>query len=106
MAYGAAILQGHGGAPELPPEVAHVWAMFCDLSAARGHMVPISYQEIEAYGRLTHNPPTPWEIEQIKALDAIALGIWAKGPSKRRTSANGADARSIDRVLDRVGRRG
>lgn len=106
MAYAAAMLQGRRGAPSLPPEVAPIWAMFCDMSAARGHMVPISYQEIEAYGRLTGAPLTPWEVEQIRALDIVALGIWAKGPSKRRTSANGADPRSIDRVLDRVGRRG
>jgi len=108
MAYGAGMIEGRRGVPELPREVEHVWSMFCDLSAARPASSPISYREIEAYGRLTCNMPTPWEVDQIKRLDAMALEIWARKttgkPTRSRTA--GTDAAGIDRVLNRVSRDG
>lgn len=108
MEHGAAVLQERRTIPDCPHEAAHVWSMFADLSSARGHMVPISYSEIEAYGRLTGQQPSPWEVEQIKALDGLALRIWSEKATKKapRDRAAGNDAVGIDRVLGRASRNG
>lgn len=109
MAYGAGVLEGRPGLPEPPRETLHVWGMFADLSQARGPSQPISYSEMEAYGRLTGMMPTPWEAEQIKRLDAIALETWAKQAKSKggaRDRASGRDSEGIRRVLSGAARRG
>lgn len=63
--------------PALPEMGAQVWSWFSELCAARTHHEgganPIGYAEIEAWARLTHRVPQPWEIEWLRALDRIWL---------------------------------
>jgi len=37
--------------------------------------LPISYQEIDAWQRMTQNTLLPWEIEAVKRLDAVYLRV-------------------------------
>ena len=108
MAYGAAVLQGHRAPPSLPVEAESAWHAFQMLSSARGAMQPIGWQDIDAYCRLTGDDLSPWDIEQVRALDAMALQIWndkaRKGPTRTRSAGN--DAAGIDRVLSRAARHG
>lgn len=62
---------------ELPSAVAHVWAWFCELSAARtsnGYGAdPITFGDIDAWARLTRLSPTPWEVALIRRIDSAIL---------------------------------
>ncbi|WP_442800903.1 phage tail assembly chaperone [Shinella pollutisoli] len=64
----------------LPPwDGRHVWDWFQDLMATRQvgmDECPISYQEIEAYCRLTDTLMRPWEVKAIVSL------FWALKTSK------------------------
>lgn len=108
MAYGAAVIQGHRPPPSLPVEAASAWHAFSALSNARGAMQPIAWADIDAYSRLTGDALSPWDIEQVRALDIMALSIWAEQAGKKPTRSRvaGTDAAGIDRVLGRVGRHG
>lgn len=68
--------------PPCPEALAHVMAWFLDLHQARGSSgfgpVPISYEAIDAWNRLTGAAARPWEVALIRRLDQIWLGLWAK----------------------------
>lgn len=106
MAFGAAVIQGHRAPPPLPAEAVGTWQAFQALSSARGAMQPIGFQDIDAYCRLTGDELSPWDIDQVRALDVMALQIWADKATKKPTKSRvaGTDAAGIDRVLGRVGR--
>jgi len=59
----------------LPPALAHVWAWFCELSGARGagmySLAPITFQDIEAWARLTGHRPSPAEVGLLRQLDDV-----------------------------------
>ena len=65
--------------PEFPELLEHVWTAFLLLNNTRGQgfsgPLPISYQEIDAWQRMTQNMLLPWEIEAVKRLDAIYLRV-------------------------------
>lgn len=108
MAYGAAVIQGHRAPPPLPVEGQSAWHAFQALSSARGAGQPIGWQDIDAYCRLTGDELSPWDIDQVRALDSMALPIWAEQAGKKpmRSRAAGTDAAGIDRVLGRAARNG
>lgn len=80
--------------PDLPGCVAHVWAWFCELSAARTSngwgANPITFPEIDAWARLTRSEPTPWEIGLIRRIDAAILPKINKTGSKQEIAATDA----------------
>lgn len=109
MEYGAAAIAQRPSLPDAPVETAHVWVMFTDLSNARSVNEPISYQDIEAYGRITGMMPTPWEAGQIKRLDGMALQHWAEQATKEgraKSRASGRDPDGVRNVLRGAARRG
>lgn len=63
--------------PQFPELMEYVWSAFISLHSARGQgfngPLPISYQEIDAWQRMTKNTLLPWEIEVVKRLDAVYL---------------------------------
>jgi hypothetical protein len=63
--------------PQFPELLEYVWTAFLLLNHTRGQgfngPVPISYQEIDAWQRMTQNTLLPWEIEAVKRLDAVFL---------------------------------
>jgi hypothetical protein len=65
--------------PEFPDEVLHVWSAFLLLNQSRSQgfngPLPITYQEIDAWLRLTNNRLFPWEIEVVKKLDAVYMRV-------------------------------
>jgi hypothetical protein len=70
----------------MPECLEHVWRAFCDLAATRQSGMapcPITYQEIEAYRRLTLSDLTSWEVSLIRRLDLAALSS-AAGEAKPR----------------------
>ena len=68
--------------PEFPELLEYVWAAFLLLNQTRGQgfngPLPISYQEIECWMRMTQNTLLPWEIEAIKRLDSVYLKVVSK----------------------------
>ena len=62
-----------------PQLMSHVWSAFCVLSNSRtagfSGPNPITYEEIKAWKELTETPIAPWEIEAIKSLDTVYMGI-------------------------------
>lgn len=63
--------------PPLPEGGEHLFDWFLELSAARGAGMSgplgISYSELLAWSRLTGRRPAPWEVEILRALDAVFL---------------------------------
>ncbi|MFE1598183.1 phage tail assembly chaperone [Methylobacterium sp. ID0610] len=56
----------------MPPGGAHLWEMFWELEETRQAgwgPLPITYREIEAYGRLMGGLPLPWEVRVLLAMD-------------------------------------
>jgi hypothetical protein len=70
--------------PPLPPAAEHVYRWFGELSSARGSSgfapAVIGYLDIAAWASLTGQQPTPWEVECLRALDALFLKIHAPAP--------------------------
>lgn len=68
--------------PDFPELMEYVWTAFLLLNQTRGQgmngPLPISYQEIESWMRMTDNRLLPWEIEAIKRLDAVYLKVVSK----------------------------
>ncbi|MFB1482273.1 hypothetical protein [Corallococcus sp. RDP092CA] len=64
-------------APPLPDALAHVWGWFAELSNARGASAftlnPISFQDMAAWGRLSGNRPSPFEVQLLRRLDEVFL---------------------------------
>lgn len=64
----------------LPAEVEYLWQWFVALSDTRQAGMaanPLTFSEIEAFGRLTLNRPTAWEVDVLRRLDRAVLGVWA-----------------------------
>lgn len=76
----------------LPWAGAHVVLWFNEIALGRQFSMagplPLSYQEIEAWGRLNGRRLLPWEVRAIKKLDRAWLEI--PDPSKP-TSAEGTE---------------
>ncbi len=60
-----------------PAEVAHIWAWFTRLDAARQPAFmgtsPITYEGLVAFFTLHGVVPQAWEVDAIKCLDRIAM---------------------------------
>ena len=64
---------------EFPQLMSHVWSAFCVLSNSRtagfSGPNPITYEQIKAWKELTETPIAPREVEAIKRLDAVYMGV-------------------------------
>jgi hypothetical protein len=64
---------------EFPIIVSHIWTAFVHISYSRSAGFsgpnPITYSEIKAWMELTHTPLRSWEVEAIKRLDAVYMGV-------------------------------
>lgn len=71
--------------PPFPEGAEYLWRWFAELDNDRGDTgdgpAPITYQDIEAWARLTGRKPRPWEVGVIKALDTAARRIAGEGAS-------------------------
>ena len=60
-------------APEFPEELAYLWDWTLELHGRSGvnmaGLNPLSYETIDAWGRLTDRQPTPTEVEGLILLD-------------------------------------
>jgi len=65
--------------PEFPELLEYVWTAFLLLNSTRGQgfsgPIPISYQEIDSWQRMTHNVLLPWEVEVVKKIDTVYLRV-------------------------------
>jgi hypothetical protein len=65
--------------PDFPELLEYVWTAFLLLNRTRGQgsngPLPVSYQEIDAWQRMTQNIILPWEVEAVKTLDAVYLRV-------------------------------
>ena len=74
-----------GLAPEedFPLLLEHIWSAFISLSGGRSMGFsgpnPLSYEQIKAWKELTCNILTPWEVELVKRLDAVYIGVTISG---------------------------
>jgi hypothetical protein len=63
--------------PECPPLLEPLWMMFCQVSRGRTSngfgANPLTWADIEAWGRLTATDPSPWEIDLLVTLDNLWL---------------------------------
>lgn len=68
--------------PDFPDIAAYVWEAFMDLHASRqsGGMGPgaITYEGILAWSTLKQEWLTPWELDTVKALDALWFKVSAE----------------------------
>lgn len=72
--------------PPLPYCLRHLWEWFGELADARSGGMgpgPITFQDIDAWARLTGRHPTPWEVSVIRQLDGLWLSIM---PDQNATS--------------------
>jgi len=64
---------------EFPVVISHVWSAFITLSNSRSAGFsgpnPITYEQIKAWKELTETPLASWEVEAIKRLDVVYLGV-------------------------------
>lgn len=64
--------------PEVDDSVIYVWNWFIELNSQRTSngfgANPITFVDIQAWARLTHREPTPWEVKTLRRLDATWLG--------------------------------
>lgn len=64
---------------QFPQALSHVWSAFIALSNSRGSGFsgpsPITYEQIKAWKELTETPVVPWEVDAIKRLDTVYMGV-------------------------------
>lgn len=64
---------------EFPNVLMHVWSAFVNLSNSRSAGFsgpnPLTYTEIKTWMELTDTPLKSWEVEAIKRLDAVYIGV-------------------------------
>lgn len=64
---------------DFPMLISHVWSAFIVLSGSRSQGFngpnPITYEQIKAWKELTETPISAWEVEAIKRVDAVYMGI-------------------------------
>jgi len=70
--------------PDFPLLMSHVWSAFIALSNGRSMGFsgpnPLSYQEIKTWKELTETPLSAWEVEAVKCVDVVFMGM-ANGTS-------------------------
>lgn len=57
---------------ECPDGFEYVWTVFERLSGARTYGMaanPITYADIDAFSRVSHEPLRPWQVEAVQRLD-------------------------------------
>ncbi len=68
---------------DFPLLLAHVWSAFITLSNTRGSGFsgpsPITYTEIQSWKEATQTPLHTWELEAIKRLDVVYMGVTNSG---------------------------
>lgn len=68
---------------DFPILISHIWSAFIALSNSRtgGMSGPnaITYSDIKAWKELTETPLKAWEVEAIKRLDVVYLGVANSG---------------------------
>lgn len=61
--------------PEFPEPMRYLWDWYHELAAGRGvgmsGLLPIAYQDIDAWSRLTGHAVTPVEVRALMTLDAV-----------------------------------
>lgn len=66
---------------EFPTLLLHIWSAFISLSNSRTSGFsgpnPITYEQILAWKQVTEQPLDPREVEVIKKLDNIYLGVYS-----------------------------
>lgn len=77
----AAAQRGHAGAqtalvgPPIPEALAYLWDWLFELDAARGvtmdGLAPLTYQDLDAWARLTDRHPEPHEVRALLYLDSV-----------------------------------
>ena len=64
---------------QFPSLIVHIWSAFISLSNGRSAGMsgpnPIGYTEIKAWKELTETPLLAWEVEAIKRVDVVYLGV-------------------------------
>ena len=64
---------------KFPSEVQHIWFAFVSLSNSRSAGFsgpnPLTYTEIKSWMELTNTPLRSWEVEAIKRLDSVYIGV-------------------------------
>lgn len=64
---------------EFPTLLSHVWSAFISLSNARAAGFsgpsPITYTEIKSWKETTQTPLDPWEVEAVKRIDVVYMGV-------------------------------
>lgn len=69
-------------ATELPPELAHVWGWFIELSNSRpggfGGIEPLTFPVIESWIRVTGNQPSANDVTLIRKVDDLYRSIRQK----------------------------
>ena len=62
-----------------PLLLSHVWTAFISLSNSRTSGFsgpnPITYEQISAWKQVTEQPLEPWEVEAVKRLDRVYMGV-------------------------------
>ena len=66
--------------PEIPERFDRVWDLFWEMRNGES----ITYQELDAYQRLTGESVSPWEVEQIRFMDGIVQAEIARLERKQR----------------------
>ena len=68
---------------DFPILLSHIWSAFISLSNGRSMGFsgpnPIGYEQIKAWKELTETPLKAWEIEAIKRIDVVYLGVANSG---------------------------
>jgi hypothetical protein len=63
--------------------MSHVWSAFITLNNTRGQGFsgpnPITYNEIKSWKEVTQTPLYPWEVESVKRLDFVYMGVMNSG---------------------------
>jgi len=73
--------------PDLPLLLEYIWANFGELTARRGAGMagpnPLTYQEVQAWARLTQRHPSPDEVRLLMRLDDRMLAAFRKNTPKK-----------------------
>ena len=72
--------------PDIPPELEHLWVWYWQLRTAQPSAgfgpAPLSFGEMDAWGRVTGNRLQPWQVDVLLAMDAAFLEAQAKAAGK------------------------
>lgn len=64
----------------MPPDGWRLWDWFLQLDATRGFndgsVLSLSFQEIDAWNRLTGSQVSPKEVDILRSMDAVRTRIW------------------------------